>query len=71
MIHRFCEEVDAWMKRDERNIVAVHCKAGKGRTGIMICCYLLYAREFHSAKDALVYYGRIRTSNGKGVTIPS
>ena len=37
----------------------------------MICCYLVYARLFKSAKEALVYYGKIRTSNGKGVTIPS
>jgi phosphatidylinositol-3,4,5-trisphosphate 3-phosphatase/dual-specificity protein phosphatase PTEN len=37
----------------------------------MLCCYLVYCRLFKSAKEALVYYGKIRTSNGKGVTIPS
>ena len=37
----------------------------------MICCYLLYSKMFKTAKEALVYYGKIRTANGKGVTIPS
>ena len=53
------------MNKDEQNICAIHCKAGKGRTGVMICCYLLYSRIFTSAKDALKYYGMIRTKNRK------
>ncbi len=29
------QSVDAWLKADPRNVVAVHCKAGKGRTGAL------------------------------------
>ena len=72
MIEAFCKDVAAWIAADpERNVAAIHCKAGKGRTGLMICAHLLYTREWETAHEALKYYATIRTYNRKGVTIPS
>ena len=40
LIH-FCRESTKWMKQDPKNVVAVHCKGGKGRTGVMIAALLV------------------------------
>ena len=71
MIQECCEDVDAFLHSKEGNVAVIHCKAGKGRTGTVICCYLLWNKEWPSAEEAMSYYAAMRTYNQKGVTIPS
>ena len=67
----FCQDAKAFLEENQDNIVAVHCKAGKGRTGTFICCLMIYLNIFKTADEALAYYGIMRVGDGRGVTIPS
>lgn len=71
LISDFCRQVADWLQKDPRNVAVVHCKAGKGRTGTMICAYLIHAGICKTAQEALALYGAKRTLDGNGVTNPS
>jgi phosphatidylinositol-3,4,5-trisphosphate 3-phosphatase/dual-specificity protein phosphatase PTEN len=71
LIRPFCEDAKNFLDEDEQNIIAVHCKAGKGRTGTFICCLMIYMNIFDNADECLQYYGMMRVENGKGLTVPS
>ncbi|GAU87978.1 hypothetical protein RvY_00755 [Ramazzottius varieornatus] len=71
LIKACCDDIDAWIKAHPENVAAVHCKAGKGRTGLIICAYLLHAGLVSTPIEALSLYGRMRTVDCHGVTIPS
>ena len=40
--------------------MTVHCNHGKGRTGTCIIAFMLYAREFSTAEEALTFYNKKR-----------
>ncbi|XP_035287705.1 putative tyrosine-protein phosphatase TPTE [Anguilla anguilla] len=73
---KFTADVREWMAADPSNIIAIHCKGGKGRTGTMVCTWLIDSDQFESAQDSLNYFGERRTdksmsSKFQGVETPS
>lgn len=67
----FCTDAAEFLDEASDNVIAVHCKAGKGRTGVMLAAYMVWSGLFPSATNALTFFGNERTHDGKGVTIPS
>ncbi|XP_020243834.1 phosphatidylinositol 3,4,5-trisphosphate 3-phosphatase and protein-tyrosine-phosphatase PTEN1 isoform X2 [Asparagus officinalis] len=66
MIKLLCESIHSWLSQDPENVAVIHCK---GRTGLMVCAYLVYSGM--SADEALQLYAAKRTTNNQGVSIPS
>eukprot|EP01064_Diplonema_japonicum_P009112 TRINITY_DN16579_c0_g1_i1.p1 TRINITY_DN16579_c0_g1~~TRINITY_DN16579_c0_g1_i1.p1 ORF type:complete len:896 (+),score=145.90 TRINITY_DN16579_c0_g1_i1:57-2744(+) len=73
LIPAFIEDATKHLAQHSENVVAIHCKAGKSRTGMMICCLLLklHPNLYPTPHEALLKFGDTRTSDGNGVTIPS
>jgi phosphatidylinositol-3,4,5-trisphosphate 3-phosphatase/dual-specificity protein phosphatase PTEN len=65
----FCASVDAFLAADPKNVVAIHCKAGKGRTGLTIATYMLHSKVCESADAALQKFAEERTMNKKGARL--
>ena len=43
------------------NVIAVHCKGGKGRTGVFVCAWLRYSGFHDSSQGAMSYFAERRT----------
>lgn len=60
-MRKFANHVKAWLNADPENVIVVHCKGGKGRTGTMICVWLVEDEIYKNAETSLQYFGDRRT----------
>ncbi|ELP93240.1 phosphatase, putative [Entamoeba invadens IP1] len=52
------------------HVACVHCKAGRGRTGLVCSCVLLALGVVSDAKEALEFFAKRRSKIMKGATSP-
>merc|ERR1719401_304369 len=62
---KFFEICAGWMSEHDENVLACHCRGGKGRTGSFVCGWLLYNGEAQNAQDALNIFALARTDLDK------
>jgi hypothetical protein len=70
-LFQVCDSLDSWLRADPRNIAVVHCSDGIGRTGVVVACYLRFARFFETGQEALAHFAAQRSARGLGVRMPS
>ena len=65
----FANSAKRWLDENPEHVVNMHCKAGKGRAGLMSCILLIRTGEVQSAHEALDLYDNTRVTNKKGLTV--
>lgn len=46
----FAQSAREYMAQDPDNVIAIHCKGGKGRTGTLVATWLIESGTFEEAK---------------------
>eukprot|EP00301_Raphidiophrys_heterophryoidea_P019505 c4430_g1_i1.p1 GENE.c4430_g1_i1~~c4430_g1_i1.p1 ORF type:complete len:450 (+),score=102.11 c4430_g1_i1:150-1499(+) len=70
-LFEICHDIAAYLRQAPQNVVAVHCKSGTGRSGVVACAWLLYAGLVNTADQAVELFSMLRTPGRRGVEIPS
>ncbi|CAH0483103.1 unnamed protein product [Peronospora belbahrii] len=71
LVFKICSSIENWLQADEKNLAAIHCLTGKGRTGTVIACYLVWVGQFSNAMESLEYIAEKRKTSVEKLTIPS
>uniref|UniRef100_A0A3B1JKK0 Tensin 2b n=1 Tax=Astyanax mexicanus TaxID=7994 RepID=A0A3B1JKK0_ASTMX len=48
-----CKAMEAWLNSDPSNVVVLHCKGNKGKTGVITAAYMHYSKISAGAEQAL------------------
>lgn len=48
-----CKAMETWLTSDPQNVVVLHCKGNKGKTGVIVAAYMHYSKISAGADQAL------------------
>ncbi|KAI4827713.1 hypothetical protein KUCAC02_031086 [Chaenocephalus aceratus] len=48
-----CKAMETWLTSDPNNVVVLHCKGNKGKTGVIVAAYMHYSKISAGADQAL------------------
>eukprot|EP00027_Filamoeba_sp_ATCC50430_P016422 CAMPEP_0168573568 /NCGR_PEP_ID=MMETSP0413-20121227/18608_1 /TAXON_ID=136452 /ORGANISM="Filamoeba nolandi, Strain NC-AS-23-1" /LENGTH=779 /DNA_ID=CAMNT_0008606835 /DNA_START=37 /DNA_END=2373 /DNA_ORIENTATION=- len=55
-ILKFIADLNNWLSAHPQNVAIVHCNNGKERTGLLVCCWLLFSKKCSSASHAIQFF---------------
>uniref|UniRef100_A0A3Q3MUN9 Tensin 1 n=1 Tax=Mastacembelus armatus TaxID=205130 RepID=A0A3Q3MUN9_9TELE len=64
-----CKAIDTWLNGDPRNVVVLHNKGNRGRTGVVVAAYMHYSNISASADQALDRFAMRRFYEDKAVPV--
>ncbi|XP_024918074.1 tensin isoform X3 [Cynoglossus semilaevis] len=64
-----CKAIDTWLSGDARNVVVLHNKGNRGRTGVVVAAYMHYSNISASADQALDRFAMRRFYEDKALPV--
>ncbi|XP_043966332.1 tensin isoform X6 [Gambusia affinis] len=64
-----CKTMDTWLSGDQRNVVLLHNKGNRGRTGVVVAAYMHYSNISASADQALDRFAMRRFYEDKALPV--
>lgn len=71
LLQRLIDDMFNYLSQHPNNGIAIHCKAGKGRTGTAASSFLMRQNKCKNSMEALSFFGSTRFGDGDGVKIQS
>lgn len=71
LLVRLCASIDNWLQSDTRNVAAVHCMTGRGRTAVVCACAMAWSGLADSPMEALQSISETRKLELDVMCVPS